>query len=44
MYIQQEYCENGDLFDYLSALERTLDLTEDFYWDLIFEILCVSFF
>ena len=45
LYVQQEFCENGDLLDYMTKLEN-LDiqgvLSVEFYWDLIFEILCVS--
>lgn len=45
LYVQQEYCENGDLLDYLTKLENyNISLLDvDFYWDLIFEILCVSY-
>ena len=44
LYIQQEYCQYGDILDYLSALESHNDLllNENFYWDLIFEMICVS--
>ena len=44
LYVQQEYCGNGDLLDYLSKLENAnVKLDEVFYWDLIFEMICVSF-
>ncbi len=44
LYVQQEYCEYGDILDYLSAIESQSSniLSENFYWDLIFEMLCVS--
>ena len=34
------YYENGDIFDYLEKLEENqFNFTEDFYWDLIFEMI-----
>lgn len=44
LYVQQEYCQNGDLLDYLGILEneKASVLTEEFYWDLVFETICVS--
>jgi hypothetical protein len=44
LYVRQEYCEHGDLLDYLTKLENyNINLLDvEFYWDLIFEILCVS--
>jgi serine/threonine protein kinase len=43
LYVQQEYCLYGDLLDYLEKLENyNINLlSEAFYWDLIFEMLCV---
>lgn len=43
LYLQEEFCENGDLLDYLAKLENydIKLLNEEFYWDLCFEILCV---
>lgn len=44
LYVQQEYCENGDLLDYLTKIANIDSslLNNDFYWDLIFEMICVS--
>jgi len=43
IFIKQEYCMFGDLLDYLQALEtKSFKFTKDFYWDMIFEMICVS--
>lgn len=42
LYIQSEFCENGNLDNYMKYLERSVNITDDFYWDLIFELVCVS--
>ena len=35
-----DYYENGDIFDYLEKLEEiNFNFTEDFYWDIIFEMM-----
>lgn len=40
LIIKQEYCENGDLLNYLEKLYKCkFNPTIDFYWDLIFEML-----
>ena len=40
LYILTEYFPNGDLLDYLSKLEQNnFKFTEEFYWDLIFEMI-----
>jgi serine/threonine protein kinase len=39
LYLLTNYYENGDIFDYLEHLEKVkFNFTEDFYWDLIFEM------
>ncbi len=41
LFITQEYCHNGDMLDYLEKIENAkLQFTENFYWDLIFEMMC----
>lgn len=43
LYVTMEYCENGDIFDFLSWLEnKNYCFNEEFYWDLVFETLLVS--
>lgn len=44
IYVQQEFCQYGDLLDYLEQIEHTkcIEMNVDFYWNLIFELLCVS--
>jgi serine/threonine protein kinase len=42
LYIKQEYCCEGDLLIFLERLEgQKFNFTTDFYWDLIFEMICV---
>ena len=45
LYVKEEYCSNGNLLDFLDNIENynNLLLDEEFYWDLIFEMLCVRF-
>ena len=39
LYLLTNYYENGDILDYLGQLEKIeFNFTEDFYWDLIFEM------
>jgi serine/threonine protein kinase len=41
LFIIQEYCRYGDLLDYLEKVEKTgFKFNEEFYWDLIFEMMC----
>jgi serine/threonine protein kinase len=41
LYIKQDYCKHGDILDLLEKLYHAgFNLTEQFYWDLIFEMLC----
>jgi len=45
LYISQDFCLFGDLLNYLEKIENVntpenLILTESFYWDLIFEMMC----
>lgn len=41
LFIRTDYYSNGDLLDYLSKQEReNFAFTPDFYWDIIFEMLC----
>jgi serine/threonine protein kinase len=41
LYIKQEYCRFGDIYDYLDKLEKhNFNFTETFYWDLFFEMIC----
>ncbi len=45
IFIKQEYCPYGDLLDYLQLLEiNNYQFTNQFYWDLVFEMLCVNIF
>jgi serine/threonine protein kinase len=45
LFITQEFCKYGDLLDYLGSLElQGFNFTPEFYWDLIFEMLCGSYF
>jgi serine/threonine protein kinase len=40
LLIKQEYCENGDMLNYLEKLYKCkYSFNIDFYWDLIFEML-----
>ena len=40
LYLLMNYYENGDIFDYLEKLEENNYIfTEEFYWDLIFEMI-----
>lgn len=39
LYILYDYFKNGDIFDYLENLEQmNFKFTEDFYWDITFEM------
>jgi serine/threonine protein kinase len=41
LFISQEFCKYGDLLDYLEKIEESgFKFTEEFYWDLIFEMMC----
>ena len=41
MYIKYKYYKNGDLLDFLENLEsKKFAFSADFYWDLIFEMIC----
>ena len=43
MYIKQEYCNFGDLLDFLLILEKkNFNFTLEFYWDIILEMICVN--
>ena len=40
LYLLSNFYENGDIFDYLEKLEENKFIfTEDFYWDLVFEMI-----
>ena len=40
LYLLTHYYGNGDIFDYLGKLEKIhYNFTEDFYWDIIFEMM-----
>ena len=40
LYLLTEFYENGDIFDYLEKLEEIhYNFTENFYWDLVFEMM-----
>jgi hypothetical protein len=42
IYLKEEFCVYGDLLDYLQKLEREgFVFSNDFYWDLFFEMICV---
>ncbi len=44
LYISMPYCENGDLLCYLGRLEEThYSFSNEFYWNIIFEMLCGVF-
>lgn len=44
LFIKQEFCEYGDLLDFLQVLEDNhFSFDEKFYWDIIFDMICVSF-
>jgi serine/threonine protein kinase len=41
LFIKQDYCKYGDILDLLEKLyHASFSFTEQFYWDLIFEMLC----
>jgi serine/threonine protein kinase len=41
LYVMQDYCKYGDILDLLEKLyQANYIFTEQFYWDLIFEMLC----
>ena len=43
LYLLTNFYENGDIFDYLEKLEENKFIfTEDFYWDLVFEMIIRS--
>ena len=43
LYLVTEYCKYGDLLDYLDQLEKhNYDFNEQFYWDIIFEMIHVN--
>ena len=44
LYVKEEFCSNGDLLDYLDKIDNFNSslLNDEFYWDMIFEMLCVS--
>ena len=43
LYIRQEYCEHGDLLDFLQKLEdKNYKFVAEFYWDIFFEMICVK--
>lgn len=45
LYIKQEYCCEADLMIFLERLEvQKFNFNVDFYWDLIFEMICVRKF
>lgn len=46
LYIKQELCHYRDLLDYLEMLEdfNKNILKENFYWDIIFEMICGLFY
>lgn len=45
LFITGEFCKYGDMSDYLGKLEdNNFIFTDQFYWDLIFEMICVSYF
>lgn len=40
LYLLTNFYENGDIFDFLENLENNkFNFTEDFYWDIIFEMI-----
>ena len=40
LYLLTNYYENGDIYDYLGILEENnYTFSEDFYWDLVFEMM-----
>ena len=40
LYLLTNYYENGDIFDFLEKLEENkFNFTQDFYWDIIFEMI-----
>jgi len=42
LFIKQEFCEYGDLFDFMETLEENnFKFNIDFFWDLIFQMLSV---
>lgn len=42
LFIKQEFCEYGDLFDFMETLERNkFNFNAEFFWDLIFQMLSV---
>lgn len=43
LFIAGDFCKYGDMYDYLGKLEdNNFIFTDQFYWDLIFEMICVS--
>jgi serine/threonine protein kinase len=44
LLITQEYCKYGDLLDFLQNLEdNNFVFNADFYWDIIFQMISVSY-
>ena len=42
LYIKQEFCELGDLFDFMETLEENnFNFNTDFFWDLTFQMVSV---
>jgi len=43
LFIKQEFCKYGDLLDFLQTLEKNeFNFTANFYWDIIFQMICVN--
>lgn len=43
LFIKQEFCEMGDLLDFLETLEENqFSFNAEFYWDLVFQMLIVK--
>ena len=43
LFIKQEFCEFGDLLDFLETLEENnFKYNAEFYWDLVFQMLSVK--
>lgn len=44
VHLTTEYCEYGNLLNFFKQLEASgVVLTEDFFWDLFFQMFCVYF-
>jgi len=45
LLIKQEFCKYGDLLDFLETLEKNnFTFSLDFYWDIVFQMICVRIF